>query len=293
MLMKEICKACHLTKKAVEYYEQQGLVHPTVMENGYRDYGDVELASLKEISVLRKCGLAVHDIRTILESSDKRAALSRCKYLNQLKIQKLVATQQYLDSLIIDYDIHKAFVEVQQLDDSMYTVREKLAFAFPGNYGIYLSLHFGRFLNEPLQTEEQRAAYLEIIEFLDNVTLHISDELAEYLNNTFQAMEAVGMEKFEAMSHVAIEKAVQNPADLLESEDIAAYVEYRLSDEFKNSSAGRFTEIMIEFHKNSGYQEKFIENMKRLSTDYQKYCDEMAMANKMFLEKFPEAEQFF
>ncbi len=44
MLINEVCKKCRLTKKAVEYYIEQGLISPDIMENGYRDFSqdDVE-----------------------------------------------------------------------------------------------------------------------------------------------------------------------------------------------------------------------------------------------------------
>ena len=53
MLVNEVCKECNLTKKAVEYYIEQGLIAPSVRENGYRDFCDADVARLKKISVLR------------------------------------------------------------------------------------------------------------------------------------------------------------------------------------------------------------------------------------------------
>ena len=38
MFINEVCKECNLTKKAVKYYTEQGLISPTVLENGYRDF---------------------------------------------------------------------------------------------------------------------------------------------------------------------------------------------------------------------------------------------------------------
>lgn len=32
MLVNEVCKKCGLTKKAIEYYENQGLTCPSVMD---------------------------------------------------------------------------------------------------------------------------------------------------------------------------------------------------------------------------------------------------------------------
>ncbi|MGZ7445051.1 MerR family transcriptional regulator [Paenibacillus sp. TH7-28] len=63
MLINEACKRSNLTKKAVEYYEAKGLISPEILENGYRDYSEADILTLKEISVLRKCGISVTDIK--------------------------------------------------------------------------------------------------------------------------------------------------------------------------------------------------------------------------------------
>ena len=66
MLVNEVCKECNLTKKAVEYYIEQGLIAPSVRENGYRDFSDADVAQLKKISVLRGLGLSVAEIEGVL-----------------------------------------------------------------------------------------------------------------------------------------------------------------------------------------------------------------------------------
>jgi len=80
MLIKDVCRECKLTKKAVEYYEKQGLISPRIEDNGYRNYSDEDISTLKEIGVLRKLGISIAEIRDILASSDKSAALAKCKY---------------------------------------------------------------------------------------------------------------------------------------------------------------------------------------------------------------------
>ena len=66
MLINEVCKKCKLTKKAVEYYEAQGLLHPMVMGNGYREFSGDDALRLNKIAILRSLGLSVLDIQTIL-----------------------------------------------------------------------------------------------------------------------------------------------------------------------------------------------------------------------------------
>lgn len=48
MLINAVCKECSVTKKAVEYYIEQGLVSPTVQENGYRDFSEEDIRRLKK-----------------------------------------------------------------------------------------------------------------------------------------------------------------------------------------------------------------------------------------------------
>lgn len=70
MLINEVCKKCKLTKKAVEYYGEQGLIKLVVMENGYRQFSDDDAMKLKKIAILRGLGLSVADIRITLEKDD-------------------------------------------------------------------------------------------------------------------------------------------------------------------------------------------------------------------------------
>lgn len=104
MLIKEVCKECSLTKKAIEYYEKQGLVSPNINENGYRNYGSEDISKLKEISVLRKLGLGIDAIKDVISSINKSATLSKYKYLIDLKIEKAALQQKCLEHLIANYD---------------------------------------------------------------------------------------------------------------------------------------------------------------------------------------------
>lgn len=48
MLRGEVQKKIGLTRKAIEYYEEKGFIHPKKLENGYRDYGQEDLEVLKK-----------------------------------------------------------------------------------------------------------------------------------------------------------------------------------------------------------------------------------------------------
>ena len=53
-----------ITKKNIRFYEEQGLLAPSRnAENGYRNYGEAEVAQLRQIKVLRKLGVPMEEIR--------------------------------------------------------------------------------------------------------------------------------------------------------------------------------------------------------------------------------------
>ena len=53
-----------ITKKNIRFYEEQGLLSPRRnSENGYRDYGEEEVAVLRRIKLLRKLGVPLEEIR--------------------------------------------------------------------------------------------------------------------------------------------------------------------------------------------------------------------------------------
>ena len=293
MLIKEACQVCGLTKKAVEYYEQQGFIKPQMLDNGYRNYKDKEISILKEISVLRKCGIGIQDIRMILDSKDKTVALARYKRLNELKIQRLKAAQECIDGLIKNYDIEDSFHCLQQLDEECFTVQEKLILAFPGNYGLYVSLHFGRFLREPIKTDEQRAAYGKIVSYLDNAATLIPDALHTYLEQAIQLNENVDIVKYEDTMNLLMEEAIHDPDAYFQKLNVEEYIAYRTSEEFKQSPQGKMTALMMEFQKSSGYHNVFIANLMILSPAYKTYCERLEAANAAFLEKYPQARAIY
>ena len=66
MLRNEIQNKTGLTRKAIEYYEEKGLINPQKTENGYRDYSENDLEVLIQISLFRKLGISVTEIEGYL-----------------------------------------------------------------------------------------------------------------------------------------------------------------------------------------------------------------------------------
>lgn len=293
MLIADVCRLCHLTKKAIEYYEKQGLIKPDILENGYLSYDESTVGRLKEIAVLRHCGLSISHIQTILDAPDKGTALARCRHLAELRIRQAEAQQACINQLMHDYDIGSVYDAMLFDANELYSIHEKLVMAFPGSYGILLSLHFGRFLNIHIETDEQKAAFKNIITYLDQVATQMPEELAEYIEETFKSISLEQLDELATATQTIMNTVTEEPEVYFENHDYNEYLQYRLSDEFRQSQAGRMASLMLEFQNASGYKEVFIANMKRLSPAYCTYLSKLEIANAKLLEKYPQAKQIY
>lgn len=286
MLINDVCRECKLTKKAVEYYEQQGLITPRIKDNGYRDYSGEDIYILKEVGVLRKLGIGIAEIKDILASTDKTAAIAKFKFKVNLEVEKAMARKKCLELLIKNYDIKEALSYIEEDIEKHFSIKEKLLQAFPGGYGMYLCIHFGQFLNERIDTVEKERAYNKIIDYLDTIQeTEFPEELVKFLQQSIGQMEEANMQ---GMS-LSIIDSVNNTDTYLEEnkEAIEKYLEYRNSEEYKNSPAYRMQQLLLKFQQESGYYEIFIENLKILSDSYRNYSEKLQVANEAFLCKYP------
>ena len=63
MTIKEIEALSGMSRANIRYYEAEGFLSPERRENGYRDYSQGDLETLKRIRLLRLLGLSLADIR--------------------------------------------------------------------------------------------------------------------------------------------------------------------------------------------------------------------------------------
>ena len=64
MKINEVEAQVGITKKNIRFYEEQGLLSPRRdSANGYRDYGEAEVAILRQIKLMRKLGVPLEEIR--------------------------------------------------------------------------------------------------------------------------------------------------------------------------------------------------------------------------------------
>lgn len=284
MLINEVCKECKLTKKAIEYYEEQRLVQPQVLENGYRDFSDSEIEQLKKIAILRKLGLSVSDIQAVLNGKNK-TALYNVSTKKALELETMKVKQALAQKLAQSQDWEYTRLQLEVLEQKQ-TISERLLNVFPGYYGKYVSLHFGLYLNEPIITKEQQEAFDTVISFLDSADPKIPIDLQQYLDEATKNFDT----SFVANVSNAMDKAVENPEKYIadNQEMLEQYIAFKQSDEYKNSQAYKLQELFVTFNQESGYNDIFIPAMKKLSQSYRDYHQAMQKANEVFMEKYPD-----
>ncbi len=285
MKINEICQKTGLTKKAVAYYQEKGLISPASQENGYREFTQEEAGRLGTIAFLRRLGLPVQEIALLLASPGDAGAtkLVQARQEDRLALQKkqLELLNRYLDG-----ESPEALERQLEFLEQKQTIRQKLLGAFPGYYGRYICIHFGRFLQSPIETPEQRDAYEQILTFLDGVEFPPLTPGCQALLE--QAETQAGDRELAAQLQRMEETMADFDAFWEENQKpVLEYLQWKQSEEFQQSAMGEWMALFREFGKSSGYYDVFLPQMRRLSPAYEAYSRRLEEANQKLLEKLP------
>lgn len=284
MRIHEACRASGLTKKAIDYYEGQRLIRPQVLENGYRDYTQEDVERLNRIAVLRKLGLSTHEIRTALEG-EVVEALTDLLSRQELEAEALLNRRALAQQLAQGQDWENARRQLEAIERRQ-TILERLLDAFPGPYGRYLSLHFGCYLDEPIVTEDQQQAFETIVGYLDHLNFEPPPALRQLIDEAVRPMDGAFVKQITAQMNVAAEDMAGYIAE--HREELTAYLAYRATEAYRASPAHELRLFLEAFQRESGYNDRFLPAMKRLSSRYRAYQEAMERANRVFLEHFPD-----
>lgn len=287
MLINEAARKCGITKKAVQYYVEQGLVDPKVLENGYRDFSEEDTKVLKRVVLYRKLGLSIREIRRVLED---RGEISGIFYQRELELEQEKTKQEWLKRLAAGEAIEDLEPEIDPLSSNTIII-QKLGELFPGYYGKIIRLHFSRYLTGKVETEEQKKAFHQIIEFFDRVPeIRLPDDLREYLDACME--EGSGKEETERLRRVLQEQeyALQNLDEFVRNHKkvLDDYQKYRQTEEYQNSPACRLMETMKQICAANGYDDTFIPAMRKLSSLYNEHYEQLLKANEQFTKSYPE-----
>ena len=287
MLINEVAKLSNLTKKAVEYYTEQGLICPNILENGYRDFSEQDMEILKKIALFRRLGLSIFEIKSVLANPDE---LKSILYKKTLELEQEKVKQDILKRLCNGESLEKLEQEINNINSKSIIIK-KLMELFPSYYGKFICLNFSRYLTGKIETNEQMEAFKEIIDFFDNVPdIEIPKDLQEYLD---EYLEKYSSEEWQEKMNSIIQAKDENIRNIDEfvrknKEVLDQYNEYKKTEEFKNSPANRLMELMKQVCATNGYYEKFIPAMRKLSPLYNEHYEQMIKANEQFIKNYPE-----
>lgn len=287
MLINEAAKKCNMTKKAVQYYVEQGLVHPQILDNGYKDFSEEDTKLLKQIVLYRKLGLSISEIKHILENHN---VVSDILYHRTLELEQEKLKQEFLKRLAAGERIENLEQEINTIDSNTIIIH-KLLELFPSYYGKIISLHFSIYLTGKIETEEQMKAFHQIIDFFDNVPdIDLPSDLQEYLDTCLEEYSSV--EGNEKLNHIIKEKniAFQNIDEFVKNNRhiLDKIIDYKQTEEYKNSPTFRMMEYMKQLCSTNGYYDIFIPAMRKLSPLYNEYYEQMLKANDVLARNYPE-----
>lgn len=287
MLINEIAKKCKITKKAVQYYTQQGLIVPVVMENGYHNFSEQDAKILKQVVLYRKLGLSISEIKGVLRNHKE---LTSILHQRTLELEREKLKQELLKRIENGEKVENLEREINNINSNTVIVKRLLEL-FPSYYGKFISLNFSRYLSGKIETEEQMKAFQQIIEFFDNVPdIDLPEDLQQYLDEYLEVYSSE--EGTKIISDILQKKdhAMQNIDEFVENhkEILDDYNKLKQTEEFKNSPAFRLMEYMKQFCTNNGYYDVFIPAMRKLSPLYNEYYEQMLKANDEFVRIYPE-----
>lgn len=167
MKIQEVCSQCHVTKKAIYYYEKQQLLHVYKNQNGYREFNDEDIQRLKEIMMYRSWSISIADIRYLLDLDiDKKK-----EYLQQIYKQRQKELSYQQESL---KQLH-CFIESDDMEDSfsLDDIYQIMSDNIPQPFFDMFYEHFLPYLHIHIRTQKQQNAYDCMIDFWDHFHIKI------------------------------------------------------------------------------------------------------------------------
>lgn len=124
MYIQEICKELQLSKKAINLYEEKGLIQPQKDSKGYRLYNEKERKVLLQVKQLRKLGLTIDEIKGVL-LENKYEIFDQKKLEYQKKSFQLDTSIQYIDKVKESLIEGNDFEELSEEMNSIYDLDEQ------------------------------------------------------------------------------------------------------------------------------------------------------------------------
>ena len=278
MLRSEIQNKTGLTRKAIEYYEDKGLINPHRLENGYKDYTEKDLDILVKVSILRKLGVSLSEIKQcVLYNSSTLSSVLRMKE-HQLEVDE---RRKNILELIVKGEKQKLIDEYIAMIETEESIYNRLERVFPGYFGQLFFAAYLPFMNEPL-TKDGEEAFIKYVSYLDNLpTFELSEDEKKFIdeissNFDMSILKKVNEDKI---------STVENIEDWLEKnkDSILQYESYKNSEQYQNSLLRDIQEKLRKYMIDNNYYQVAIPLIRKFSKSYNMYYEKMIKANERFM----------
>lgn len=110
MYINEVIKITGLSRKALAYYEEKGLVIPSRQDNGYRTYDKEDVDNLQKISLLKDLDLNISEIKDFMTNQKISSSLLRER---QERIERSIKQNDLIKKIIDGYEVSEIEVEIK------------------------------------------------------------------------------------------------------------------------------------------------------------------------------------
>ena len=279
MKRNEVEKITGLRRKAILYYEEKKLISPAIEENNYRDYSEEDLNRLIKISLYRRLGLNVSEIKNILDTNKNETGKILRDRDYKVELEKV--KKDLLERIIMGDDLKEITDELNSLEKEE-SIYEKLTRIFPGYFGQAFFMAYKPFLKEKLKEDEEKA-FNDYINFLDHLPeIDFTEEEKNYIENLTRDFNNEDLEKINSEKI----KAAYNIEDgLRENKDnVKAYEEFLESEAYENSILKKVRDKIRKYMIENNYYEEGIPLIRKISPSYNSYYKNLLNSNKIFLE---------
>lgn len=297
MNIKAASEKTGLTKKAIKYYESEGLISPMKNnENSYREYSDEHILRLNLIGTLRTMDVPIAEIRALLEGakSFQRVMNDTLKRISET-ISNLERSRDIISNIVdkklSDYSnigeevtkLRKIFEPSMEEKDEL--VSEKLLRIFPGAFGEMLVNIYEPFLNINIDSDEKKEAWINLVEILDDIDeTDVDIPFLKNINNISKIEDYEQNLKYNMMDFLKDDITKKENY----AEEIDSFVKSIIEDEkFREKlykahtgSTKMFNKIGVSFLDHGDSSNNFDECLVTLNEDYRKLMEIREKMNK-------------
>lgn len=120
MKINEVESLVGITKKNIRFYEQEGLLKPARnKDNGYRDYSEEDVNTLRTIKLLRKLAVPLEEIQQIL---DEKLELGDCLKRQIFRYEAQEQSIQEMKDLCNSMLMHQSAMGSEELKEYLHRI---------------------------------------------------------------------------------------------------------------------------------------------------------------------------